>query len=405
MPAPSRIGLTGGLTARLAARPRLHPTRPGVHRTTPGARHDSQHQVNACFPVRPRGHPLGGVEPHAIPPVDVIDADDHRIRIEVGTLGTRSPISPTRSACAPRSVSRSVASSSRRSGRSSRSNRSSRAPGSLPVGGPSSRGIPARRDEPVRVRHRRRSVVSSVGAAADGSPRCRPVPGPDGSPRRPVGRAPPRTARRRPIGQDRPADRSDTDRRDHASTERPPASTTSAVSRSVRATSSRSAPVAWSSGSRTPTRHRRRPAVTCTPRPSGPRPVTPGIANCDGVRRRPTMQSTIRSASRCRRRPMRSRRRRHSSARAWRPSAPWSWRSCSARRCSRSSRSSVPLASFATWVVGVVGVVRRRARARRSARAADARLRATAARSSPPRRRPAPRSKSGAGRADRRRAR
>ncbi len=42
------------------------------------------------------------MEPHAIPPVDVIDADDHRIRIEVGTprdtvadladaLGVRAP--------------------------------------------------------------------------------------------------------------------------------------------------------------------------------------------------------------------------------------------------------------------------------------------------------------------------
>ncbi len=78
------------------------------------------------------------------------------------------------------------------------------------------RGTPTGRDEPVRVRHRRRAIVSAVDAAVDGPPRCRSVAGHHGAPRRSVGRTPSCAARRRPVGQDRPADRSDTDRGAHA---------------------------------------------------------------------------------------------------------------------------------------------------------------------------------------------
>src|SRR6478735_1458229 len=96
MPAPSRTGLTGRLTARP---PSLHCT---THSGSPGARTLSQPQLRARFPVRARRDPLGGVEPHFIPPVYVIDAEDHRLRVEIGTsrdtvadladaLGVRAP--------------------------------------------------------------------------------------------------------------------------------------------------------------------------------------------------------------------------------------------------------------------------------------------------------------------------
>ena len=106
MPEPSRIGLTGGLTGPSPAPHGLLPEARLLFtaRLTGAPSRESTHSTwsSACFPVRPRRHPLGGVEPHAIPPVDVIDADDHRVRIEVGTprdtvadladaLGVRAP--------------------------------------------------------------------------------------------------------------------------------------------------------------------------------------------------------------------------------------------------------------------------------------------------------------------------